>query len=340
MAITASIIGSTGYTGEELTKLLIAHSKVEKILLASKSNVDLPIDPKYHKVTDKIYSKYLDYNDNLLFNSDVIFFATPNGVAQKFTKPFYDKEILIIDLSADFRLKNPNEYKKWYGNKHTQSELLNLSCYGLSEIYKSSIAKSRLIANPGCYATAIQLGLYPLIKNKIIQLSNIVVDAKSGVSGAGRKIAGEYLFCEVNENIRAYAISGHRHYPEMIQTLQPIADEPIDLTFIPHLIPMQRGILATIYANSISNITSNQIKETFLDCYENTKFVRVLKNGETPNTANVVNTNFCDLGIHLIENSKKIIVTSAIDNMVKGAAGQAIQNMNIALGFDESEGLI
>lgn len=340
MGITVSIIGATGYSGQELLSILIRHQNVEKVFLVSRGEAGKLLDKKYNKVSKKIYPQYLSPDNKLLHESSVVFFATPNGTALNTAKTFYDKGILIIDLSADFRLKNSKEYQKWYGAEHTQAQMLAQAVYGLPEIYRQELDKTKIIANPGCYATATQLGLYPLIKNDLIETNNIIVDGKSGTSGAGKKLEAEYMFCEVNETLRAYAISGHRHHAEITQTLNLFSKTPIELTFVPHLIPMQRGILVTIYCRKKAEIDEEQIRLAFNKVYKNANFVRVLDRGLTPSTADVSRSNFCDLGINVDCQNNRVVITSAIDNMVKGAAGQAVQNMNINLGFNEKMGLI
>lgn len=319
--------------------MLIGHPFVNKIYLASRGEAGKAIAGRFQNRSAKIHSQYLAPDDKILLNSQVVFFATPNLTALNSAQNFINAGIKVIDLSADFRLKNIAVFKKWYGAEHNQPELLEKAVYGLCEVYKDKIAQAQLIANPGCYATATQLALFPGLSHKLFS-ANIIADAKSGTSGAGKKLEEAFLYCEVNENLRAYAISGHRHHPEIVANLNSVCESGVNLTFVPHLIPMQRGILVTIYTQKNPNITNEQIINVYREYYKQAKFVRVLDYGKTPATADVCRSNFCDIGIFVNEENNMVIITSVIDNMVKGAGGQAIQNMNLMMGFAEDAGLL
>jgi N-acetyl-gamma-glutamyl-phosphate reductase len=276
-------------------------------------------------------------SDNILNTCDVIFFATPHGVAMEGAGAFIDKGIKVIDLGADFRITDQTEWSKWYGMEHTQAELLDSAVYGLPETNRAQVKDAMLLANPGCYPTAVQLALKPLITNKLISLSGIVADCKSGVSGAGRAANQAMLLCETSESLKSYGVSGHRHYPEIKQALEILAGEPVNFTFVPHLVPMIRGMQATIYVDLLDE--SIDIRPYFVDTYSNEPFVTILGDGVYPETRSVKSSNFCQISVQKIPNSNKLVIMSVIDNLVKGASGQAVQNMNIMFGLDETSGL-
>lgn len=268
-----------------------------------------------------------------------MFLALPHTAAAKLAGKFLRKGKLVIDISADFRLKHAADYKKWYGFKHPAPRLLKGAVYGLPEVYRDKIQNAKLIANPGCYPTGCLLALKPLIAEKLIDFSNIVVDAKSGASGAGRKLSEATQFCEVDENFGAYKVNRHQHTPEMEQELRHIARSAVKITFVPHLLPVLRGILTTVYAFKKKKVSKAQIFSSFHKAYGREPFVRVLEESSFPTLRHVQGTNFCDIGVEVDSATGRVIVISAIDNLIKGASGQAVQNMNICLGFPEDAGL-
>lgn len=338
--LKVSVIGSTGYAGSELVRLLYAHPAVEIVSLASHSYAG----KKYNEV----YGSYAHLNnficeeDDLISiskKSDIVFIALPHGIASGQVTEEILKHSKIIDLGADFRLSDYAVYEKWYGVEHKGKDILQEAVYGLCEVLKEDIKKARLIANPGCYTTCSILSLYPLLKENIIDPENIIIDAKSGVTGAGRGISLDSHYNEVNENIKAYKIASHRHTPEIEQMLSIASGKEIKLSFTPHLIPMNRGILATCYGKLKDSFTYEDIKQLYEDYYGDKFFIRLLNKGNYPETKWVKGSNFCDIGFSIDERTNRIIVLGAIDNLVKGAAGQAVQNMNLISGMDEKMGL-
>jgi len=276
-------------------------------------------------------------DDKSLNECNVVFFATPHGVAMEGAGSFIEKGIKVIDLGADFRISDATEWSKWYDMEHTQAELLKQAVYGLSENNRDQIKNAKLIANPGCYPTAVQLALKPLITNNLVDLSSIVADCKSGVSGAGRAANQAMLLCETSETMKAYGVSGHRHYPEIKQELELLAGEEVGFTFVPHLVPMIRGMHVTLYVDLLD--TDTDVRPFFVNTYSNEPFVTILNDGVYPETRSVKSSNFCQIAIQKIPNSNKLVIMSVIDNLVKGASGQAIQNMNIMFDLDEELGL-
>ncbi len=335
--IKVGIIGGTGYTGIELLRLLHNHAQVEVIAISSRSEVGQRVDKMFPSLVGQCDLVFSLPDDAILDECEVIFFATPHGVAMKNAGDFIKQGIKVIDLGADFRLKDKAEYQKWYESEHTQDDLLSSAIYGLCEVNREQIKNATLIANPGCYPTAIQLALKPLIDNKLIDLSSIIADCKSGVSGAGRGVNQATLLCEVSESFKAYGVSGHRHYPEIKQELALLAGESVGLTFVPHLVPMIRGMQVTLYVDLLDNTT--EVQSVFAEAYKDEHFVTVLDAGVTPETRSVKSSNFCQIAVQKAPDSNKLIVISVIDNLVKGASGQAIQNMNLMFGFDENLGL-
>ena len=335
--VKVGIIGGTGYTGIELLRLLHTHAQAEVIAVSSRSEAGQRIDEFFPSLVGQCDLVFSLPDDAVLDGCDVIFFATPHGVAMKSAGVFIEKGIKVIDLGADFRLNDKNEYQQWYGLEHTQDTLLTAAVYGLSEINREQIKNANLIANPGCYPTAIQLGLKPLIDNKLIDLFSIVADCKSGVSGAGRGANQATLLCEASESFKAYGVGGHRHYPEIKQELSLLAGKSVGLTFVPHLVPMIRGMQATLYVDLLNS--GVDVQSVFERTYKDEHFVTVLGAGNSPETRSVKSSNFCQIGVQKAPDGNKLIVMSVIDNLVKGASGQAIQNMNILFGLDESLGL-
>ncbi|MEO1939262.1 N-acetyl-gamma-glutamyl-phosphate reductase [Candidatus Thioglobus sp.] len=335
--IKAGIIGGTGYTGVELLRLLHNHAQVEVIAISSRSEAGQLVGDFFPSLAGQTDLAFTAPDDAILDECDVIFFATPHGVAMETAGAFINKGIKIIDLGPDFRLRDKDEYAQWYGLKNFQDDLLASSVYGLSEINREQIKDAQLIGNPGCFPTTVLLALKPLIEKNLIDLSNIVVDSKTGVSGAGRGANQAMLLCEASESVKAYGVSGHRHYPEIKQELSLLAGgKPIGLTFIPHLVPMIRGMESTIYVDLLdANVDVQLILEA---AYKDEHFVTVLGAGIVPETRNVKSSNFCQIAAQKAVGGK-LVVTSVIDNLIKGAAGQAIQNMNIMFDIDEGLGL-
>ncbi len=335
--IKAGIIGATGYTGVELIRLLLNHKQVELHCITSRSEKGVKLDdcfPSFRGETDLVFE---DHDTQLLYECEVVFFATPNATAMYKAAAFLERGIKVIDLSADYRLKDTAIWEQWYGEKHASPELLVDAVYGLPEINRDKIRTAHLVANPGCYPTAISLGLLPLLENKVIDINEVIADAKSGVSGAGRKSALGQIFCEVDESFKAYAVSGHRHLPEILQTLQSYSDSELDLTFVPHLVPMVRGIEATLYARL--NTREIDVQGLYTERYKDEAFVDVMTADSHPDTRSVKGTNLCRIALHLPGDSNRIVILSVIDNLIKGAAGQALQNMNIMSGLEETTGL-
>jgi len=335
--IKAGIIGGTGYTGVELLRLLHNHAQVEVIAISSRSEAGQLVGEFFPSLAGQTDLAFTAPDDVVLDKCDVIFFATPHGVAMETAGTFINKGIKVIDLGPDFRLRDKNEYAQWYGLENFQDDLLASSVYGLSEINREQIKGAQLIGNPGCFPTTVLLALKPLIEKNLIDLSNIVVDSKTGVSGAGRGANQAMLLCEASESVKAYGVSGHRHYPEIKQELSLLAGgKPIGLTFIPHLVPMIRGMESTIYVDLLD--TDADVQSILENAYKDEHFVTVLGAGVIPATRNVKSSNFCQIAAQKTVGGK-LVVTSVIDNLVKGASGQAIQNMNIMFGLDEKSGL-
>ncbi|WP_315081086.1 N-acetyl-gamma-glutamyl-phosphate reductase [uncultured Clostridium sp.] len=336
--IKVGIIGATGYVGVELLRLLLNHSKIEIGAISSVSFDGQEIDTIYKNFLGKT-NLVCTNMDEVIGISDVIFTALPHGLSENIAKIIIEKNKICIDMGADFRLSNEDEYKYWYGKKFSNPELHKKSVYGLPELNKEKIRTSSLIANPGCYPTSIELGLMPLLKSSLIEPKRIICDSKSGTTGSGRSLSLNTHFPEENENFSPYKIGEHRHTPEIEEILSTIAQTKVTVTFTPHLLPINRGIISTIYCTPKEKIDLNEIYETYTSFYENEQFVKVLPLGEIASIKNVRLSNNCHISLHLNHRKDQIIIVSAIDNMIKGAAGQAIQNMNIVLSFKENEGL-
>jgi len=338
--IKAGIIGATGYAGGELVRILTGHREVEIKWYGSRSYIDKKYAEVYQNMFQIVDDKCMDDNmEELSREVDVIFTATPQG----FCASLVNEEILsrtkIIDLSADFRIKDVGIYEQWYGITHPAPQFIPEAVYGLSEINREEIKKARLTANPGCYPTCSTLSVYPLLKEGLIDPGTIIIDAKSGTSGAGRGAKTDNLFCEVNENIKAYGAASHRHTPEIEEQLSYAAGEPVLINFTPHLVPMNRGILITAYASLKRETSYEEVKKAYDKYYASEHFVRVLEKDVYPQTKWVEGSNYVDVNFKLDSRTGRIIVMGAMDNLVKGAAGQAVQNMNLMFGFKESEGL-
>lgn len=339
--IKAGIIGATGYVGSELIRLLNEHKNVKIKYITSRNYHGKKFNTIYENFRDVFKQKCNEDDDLELISkkTDVLFIALPHGIASgKITENILDKT-KVIDIGADYRIKNQSVYENWYNIKHMSPNLLKEAVYGLCELNREKIKKARLVANPGCYPTSSILSLLPLIKEDLIQKDSIIIDAKSGVTGAGRNLDISTHFTECNESMKAYKIAAHRHTPEIEEQLSIIGKDEIIINFTPHLVPMNRGILTTSYAKLKKNLTYSEIKSIYKKYYKNEYFIRLTKNGVFPETRWVKGSNFCDIGIKIDERTNRVIVIGAIDNMIKGAAGQAIQNMNIMFGLKENTGL-
>lgn len=338
--IKAGIIGATGYAGGELVRLLLAHKNVEIKWYGSKSYVDQKYADLYRNMFELVQASCMEDNIEALAGQvDVIFTATPQGYLSSLLTESILRQVKIIDLSADYRIKDPSVYEAWYHIHHESPQFLEEAVYGLCEINRARIKTARLIANPGCYTTCSILTAYPLVKEGIIDPDSLIIDAKSGVSGAGRGAKVANLFCEVNENSKAYGVAVHRHTPEIEEQLGYAAGKEIKISFTPHLVPMNRGILVTAYASMRRAYTQEEIKEVYDSYYAKETFVRVLDQGVCPETRWVEGSNYTDIGFQVDERTGRIVMMGALDNLVKGAAGQAVQNMNLLFGERESEGL-
>lgn len=338
--IKAGIIGATGYAGAELVGLLLGHKEVEIKWYGSRSYVDQAYASVYQNMFQLVDEKCLDDNMEAMADQvDVIFTATPQGLCASLVNENILNKVKIIDLSADFRIKDVNVYEKWYGIEHKAPQYIEEAVYGLCEVNREKIKQARIIANPGCYPTCSFLSIYPCVKEGLIDPNTIIIDAKSGTSGAGRGAKVDNLFCEVNENIKAYGVAGHRHTPEIEEQLSYAAGEPVLINFTPHLVPMQRGILVTAYASLKKDVTYEEVKAVYDKYYDKEYFVRVLNKDVCPQTRWVEGSNFVDVNFKIDPRTKRIIMMGAMDNLVKGAAGQAVQNMNLLFGLDEKTGL-
>lgn len=338
--IKIGIIGSTGYAGQELVRILLRHPEAEIVWYGSRSY----IDQKYSQVfgnmfqlTDAVCQG--EDMDALASQADVIFTATPQGLCASLVNESVLSQTKVIDLSADFRIRDVAKYEKWYGIHHESPEFVREAVYGLCEVNREDVKKARLIANPGCFPTCSVLSIYPLAKEGLLDMSTLIIDAKSGTSGAGRGAKVQNLFCEVNENIKAYGVTTHRHIPEIEDQLSYASGEEVMINFTPHLVPMNRGILVTAYASLKKDVTEEEIRSIYQSYYQDEYFVRVLPQGTCPETRWVEGSNFVDVNFCMDQRTKRIIMMGAIDNVVKGAAGQAVQNMNLMFGLEEQMGL-
>lgn len=337
--VKVGIAGSTGYTGAELIKLILDHPETELKIVTSKSYEGKTISEIFpgFRTAGNIKCESLDL-DRISNRVDVMFLALPHKISMSYVPQLLDKGIKVIDLSADFRFKDASVYEAAY-QAHSAKNLLEKAVYGLSEIFHDDIGRADLIGNPGCYPTSILLPLIPLIKNGLVSPQGIISDSKSGVSGAGRSVSLGTHFCEVNEGFKPYKVEGHRHTPEIEALLGHFSGQDVKMTFVPHLLPLTRGMLSTIYARVPDSVSERDVREVLETVYETEPFVRIFPKGLYPDIAHVRNTNCCDIGIHFDANSRQLIVISAIDNLLKGAAGQAVQNMNIMFGFNQATGL-
>ena len=336
--IKVGIIGGTGYTGVELLRLLSVHPQAELKVITSRAEAGGKVADLFPNLRGFVDLAFSEPDPGLLAGCDVVFSATPNGVAMTHARSLLDAGVRLIDIAADFRLSDPGLWEKWYRMPHACPDLLSEAVYGLPEVNRSRIHGARIIANPGCYPTAVQLGLLPLLERGLVDPGYLVADAKSGVSGAGRKADVQTLFSEASDNFKAYAVGGHRHWPEICQGLERVTNRPVGLTFVPHLAPMVRGIHATLYARLTDR--AMDLQAVFEERYRDEPFVDVLPAGSHPDTRSVRASNLCRIAVHRPGDGDTVVVLSVIDNLVKGAAGQAVQNMNIAFGLEETTGLM
>lgn len=335
--IKAGIVGGTGYTGVELLRLLALHPKVQLKVITSRSEAGMPVAEMFPNLRGHVDLAFSVPDAEQLGECDVVFYATPNGTAMRQVPELLKAGTRVVDLAADFRLQDTREWQQWYGEPHACPEVLTEAVYGLPEMNREQIRKAALVANPGCYPTAVQLGFLPLLENAMVDTSRLIADAKSGVSGAGRGAKVGTLLCEASESMKAYNVAGHRHWPEIRQGLRRMTDSDIGLTFVPHLTPMIRGIHATLYAPLVKS--GIDLQALYEQRFRSEPFVDVMPAGSHPETRSVRGANHCRVAVHVPPTGDTVVVLSVIDNLVKGAAGQAVQNMNIMFGFDETAGL-
>ena len=334
--IKVGIVGGTGYTGVELLRLLALHPGVELRVITSRADAGTPVSQMFPSLRGYLDISFSHPEAAHLEQCDVVFFATPNGIAMQQTRALLEAGVRVIDLAADFRIKDVKVWEKWYGMTHACPELIETAVYGLPEINRDKIKQARLVANPGCYPTAVQLGFFPLLEAGVVDDASLIADAKSGVSGAGRKAEIGSLLSEAADNFKAYGVAGHRHLPEIRQGLSAVAQHTVGLTFVPHLTPMIRGIHATLYARLKSNV---DLQALFEQRYANEPFVDVMPVGSLPETRSVRGSNRCRIAVYRPQDGDTVVVLSVIDNLVKGAAGQAVHNMNIMFGLPETTAL-
>jgi N-acetyl-gamma-glutamyl-phosphate reductase len=336
--IRVGVVGGTGYTGVELLRLLAQHPSVELSAITSRGDAGVPVADMFPSLRGRVGLRFVDPANASLHDCDLVYFATPNGIAMQQAVALLDRGARVIDLAADFRIKDVEQWQKWYGMTHAAPHLVGEAVYGLPEMNRESIRAARLVANPGCYPTATQLGFLPLVETGMVDTDHLIADAKSGVSGAGRKAEVHTLFAEASDNFKAYGVTGHRHLPEIRQGLSQMAGKAVRLTFVPHLTPLIRGIHATLYARLLAS-EAVDLQSLFERRYAHEPFVDVLPAGSHPETRSVRACNTCRIAVHRPQGEDTVVVLSVIDNLVKGAAGQAVQNMNIMFGFDECAGL-
>jgi N-acetyl-gamma-glutamyl-phosphate reductase len=334
--VKVGIVGGTGYTGVELLRILAQHPGAELVTITSRKEAGMPVADMFPSLRKRVTLAFSDPASSPLNECDVVFFATPNGVAMGEARRLVDAGVRVIDLAADFRIKDVAEWAKWYGMPHASPELVAEAVYGLPEVNREQIRKARVVANPGCYPTAVQLGFLPLLEREVVDDQHLIADSKSGVSGAGRKAETNLLFSEASDNFKAYGVPGHRHLPEIRQGLARAAGRAVGLTFVPHLTPMIRGIHATLYARLIREVDLQALYE---QRYQKEPFIDVLPAGSHPETRSVRGSNMCRIAVHRPQGGDIAVVLVVEDNLVKGAAGQAVQNMNIMFGLSETTGL-
>ena len=334
--IKVGIVGGTGYTGVELLRLLALHPQAELRVITSRADAGTPVSQMFPSLRGFVNLVFTHPDEAHLDQCDVVFFATPNGIAMQQTRALLDAGVKVIDLAADFRIKDVAEWEKWYGMSHACPDLIGEAVYGLPEVNRAKIKQARLVANPGCYPTAVQLGFIPLLEAGVIEEGSLIADSKSGVSGAGRKAEIPALLAEASDSFKAYGVAGHRHLPEIKQGLASVSGKPVGLTFVPHLVPMIRGIHATLYGRLKKDA---DLQALFEKRYAGEGFVDVLPAGSMPETRSVRGSNLCRIAVHRPQGGDTVVVLSVIDNLVKGAAGQAVQNMNIMFGLPETTAL-
>lgn len=334
--IKVGVVGGTGYTGVEILRLLAQHPEVELKAITSRGEAGLPVADMFPSLRRRVDLRFVEPQAADLGSCDVVFFATPNGIAMQQARALVDAGVKVIDLAADFRITDIAEWEKWYGMTHACPDLVAEAVYGLPEVNREAVKSARVVANPGCYPTAVQLGFLPLVEAGIVDAGSLIADAKSGVSGAGRKAETHILFSESADNFQAYGVAGHRHLPEIRQGLARAAGRSVGLTFVPHLTPMIRGIHATLYGRLTKDV---DLQALFEERYAGEAFVDVMPKGAHPSTRSVRSANMCRIAVHRPQGGDVVVVLSVIDNLVKGAAGQAVQNMNILFGLPETTGL-
>jgi len=338
--LNVGIVGATGYTGEKIVDILLKHPQVRISYVCAKIEKAQELSEIFPKFLGKVDLVCDNLNvEKAIKSCDLVFLAVPHKISMEIAPMFLKADKIVIDLSADYRLKNIEEYKTWYGLAHKDKKNIENAIYGLPELYRERIKQAKLIANPGCYPTAAILALAPALTSEIVDTNSIIIDAKSGATGAGRKASLDFFFSEINENLKAYKINEHQHMPEINQFLSILASKKINAVFVPHLIPMNRGILETIYVKLNKAKSENDIITLYKRFYKTEPFVRVYDAGKVPQTRNVLDTNCCDIGLKVDKNKKLLFIVAAIDNLMKGAASQAVQNMNIVYGFKEDTGL-
>jgi len=337
--IKVGVVGGTGYTGVELLRLLSRHPQVELTAITSRGEAGMPVAEMFPSLRRRVDLKFVTPQDAQLEKCDAVFFATPNGIAMKQAAELVAAGVRVIDLAADFRIRDIAEWQKWYGMEHAAPELVAEAVYGLPEVNREQIRTARVLANPGCYPTAVQLGFLPLVEAGLVDIDHLIADAKSGVSGAGRKAEVHTLLPEAADSFKAYGVPGHRHLPEIRQGLSRAAGHSVGLTFVPHLTPMIRGIHATLYGRIKPGVDLPDLQALYEKRYAGEVFVDVMPAGSHPETRSVRASNLCRIAVHRPQGGDTIVVLSVIDNLVKGAAGQAVQNLNIMFGVDEEVGL-
>lgn len=339
--IKVGIVGGTGYTGVELLRILIQHPNVDLLVITSRKETGLHVSDLYPNLRNHIDLRFSSLDNPELMNCDVVFFATPHGVAMSQARELLKFGVKIIDLAADFRIKDVEIFERWYKIEHSCPDILKNSEYGLVELNRSSIVNSKVIGNPGCYPTTVILGLTPLLDQNepLIDVNDIIADCKSGVSGSGKKLEVSGLFSESSDNFKAYGVSGHRHHPEIVAQIEKISGKKVNLTFVPHLVPMIRGMFSTIYAKILPHALDIDFHELFVKRYESEPFIDVMPAGSLPETRSVRSSNRLRIAIYRPDNKDRLIILVVQDNLVKGAAGQAVQNMNLIFGFKETIGL-
>ena len=337
--INIGIVGGTGYTGVELLRILAGHPNARVAVITSRGDAGTKVADMFPNLRGYYDLAFTKPDMEKLKRCDVVFFATPHGVAMQMTPELIEAGVKVIDLAADFRIFNLKVWEDWYGMEHASPELMHEVVYGLPELYRDKIEQARVIANPGCYPTAVQLGFYPLIKHGLIDIDDLIADVKSGISGAGRGLKLGSLAAETAESFKAYALNGHRHHPEIEQGLSWMANTDVNLTFVPHLVPMIRGIEATLYGKLTRSVPQAQLQAIFEETYAMAPFVDVMPAGSQPETRMVKGSNMCRMAVYQPKGSQRVVVTSVIDNLVKGASGQAVQNMNILFNLEEDTGL-